>query len=405
MEEFKIIKLPEKNNEEEKDEKEPVVARRVDDDYKPPKKRYFYIILLLLFIVISIFVIRIITTYDDYEVEKTWERQDSSESNYCSFNNNLIKYSADGIFYTTFDGTLIWNYTYDMTNPNIDFCGDYIVVYDKKGTEVDVFSSKGYINTISTTTPVIEARVADKGTVAILLQEGTTSYIQMYDRDGSVLVSGEIHPENRGYPVSMALSSDATRLLLSIINVNNGELDTELVFYDFTSAGKEEEDNIVASYNYIGALIPKVEYMKNDKAIAFSDSKIIIFNNNLRATVAKEITVGQQMKSIFYNDSHFGYICETATDNGEIVNELNVYNLYGFRLISKEIESSYDNITILDNNEIYISNENEVSIYNLQGFKKFNYTFDDKIYGVIPGTTSKRYYLIEDSKTEEIYIK
>ena len=30
---------------------------------------------------------------------------------------------------------------------------------------------------------------------------------------------------------------------------------------------------------------------------------------------------------------------------------------------------------------------------------------DDKIYGVIPGTTSKRYYLIEDSKTEEIYIK
>lgn len=105
MEEFKIIKLPEKNNEEEIDEKEPVVARRVDDDYRPPKKRYLFIVLLLIFIVISIFVIRIITTYDDYEVEKTWERQDSSESNYCSFNNNLIKYSADGIFYTTFDGT------------------------------------------------------------------------------------------------------------------------------------------------------------------------------------------------------------------------------------------------------------------------------------------------------------
>ena len=69
------------------------MARRVDDDYKPPKKRYFYIILLLLFIVISIFVIRIITTYDDYEVEKTWERQDSSESNYCSFNKYAYIYS------------------------------------------------------------------------------------------------------------------------------------------------------------------------------------------------------------------------------------------------------------------------------------------------------------------------
>ena len=46
--------------------------------------------------------------------------QYNNESNYIkSFqtlgaDNNLIKYSPDGIFYTTFDRTLIWNYTYDM---------------------------------------------------------------------------------------------------------------------------------------------------------------------------------------------------------------------------------------------------------------------------------------------------
>lgn len=404
MEEFKIIKLPEKT-EEKNGDTEPVVAKKVDEDYNPPKKRYLIILLLILIVIVSIIVIKIVTVYDDYEIEKTWERQDSADGTYCDFNNNIIKYSGDGIFYTTYDGTLIWNYTYDMVNPTIDFCQDYILVYDKKGTEVDVFSSKGYVNTIATTTPVIEARVADKGTVAMLLQENNTSYIQMYDKDGTLLVSGEIHPENRGYPISMALSSDATRLLVSIINVNNGELSTELVFYDFTSAGKEEEDNIVASYSYLGVLIPKVEYLKNDKAVAFTDSKIIIFNNNLRATVAKEIVVGQEMKSIFFNDTHFGYICEKALENGEIVNELNVYNLFGFRLVSKEIESSYDSITLMANNEIYIKNENEVSVYNIQGFKKFNYTFDENVYNLIPGTTSRRYYLIEDGKTEEIYIK
>ena len=404
MEEFKIIKLPEKQDTDTEDTSEPVLERKVDDDYRPPKKRYIFLIALIVLVIVAIMVIRIVTTYSDYEVEKSWDRNDSLESNYCSFNNNLIKYSADGIFYTKYDGTLIWNYTYDMINPNIDFCDKYIVVYDKKGTEVDVFSTSGYVNTITTTTPVIEAQVASQGTVALLLQENTTSYIQMYDDDGSVLVSGEVHPENRGYPVSMALSSDATRLLLSIINVKEGEVSTDLVFYDFTSAGKKEEDNIVASYSYIGTLIPKVDYVKNDKAIAFCNNKIVIFNNNLRATIAKEISVPEEMNSIFYNDTHFGYVCETALESGEVVNQLNVYNLYGFRWMSKQIDS-YDTIDILDNSEIYLKNGNEVSIYNLQGFRRFNYAFDEGVYNIIPGSTAKRYYVIGDSKTQEIYIK
>ena len=404
MEEFKIITLPTKQDEESEDDVV-IEERPVDDDYQPPKKRYFFLLLLIIIIIVSIVVIKIVTSYDDYEIEKTWERQDSSESYYISYNNNLIKYSADGIFYTGFDGSLIWNYTYDMTNPNIDVCGDYIVAFDKKGTEVDIFSTKGFVKSITTTTPVIEARVASQGTVALLLQENTTSYIQMYDRNGSVLVSGEIHPENTGFPVSMALSSDATRLLLSIINIDSGQVSTDLIFYDFTSAGKKEQDNIVATNHYIGTLIPKVDYVKNDKAIAFSDSRIIIFNNNLKATVAKDITVNAEMKSIFYDDTHFGYICETALETGEVVNELNVYNLYGFKCVSKTIENSYDNVSIMDNNEICIKNGNEVSIYNLQGFEKFNYSFDDTVYDVLPGNTSRRYYVIQRNKTEEIYLK
>lgn len=404
MEEFKIIKLPEKK--EDEDVKEDVKNIPMEEgDYSPPKKRYIFLLVLLLAVVISIIVIRIVSTYDDFEVEKTWERQDSSESHYMSYNSNLLKYSADGIFYTKFDGTLIWNYTYDMTNPSIDVCGDYIVVFDKKGTEVDIFSSKGFIKSISTTTPIVEAKVAAQGAVAILLQENSISYIQMYDKKGALLVAGEIHPENKGFPVSMALSSDATRLLLSIINVNEGEISSELVFYDFTSAGKKEQDNIASTQQYIGTLIPKVDFVKNNKAIAFADSKIIVFNNNFKATVAKDISVGVEMKSIFYNDTHFGYICEKALESGEVVNELNVYNLYGFKCVSKEVSNSYEYVSLLENNEILLKNENEIALYNLQGIEKFNYKFDETVYDVISTTASKRYYIIQKDKTEEIYLK
>lgn len=406
MEEFKIITLPNKeDSKEEKIKDEPLKRPKDDDSYSPPKKRYIFILVILAICLLSFIVIRIVTTYDDYEVEKSWERQDSAESTYIGFENNLLKYSADGIFYTKYDGSLIWNYSYNMTNPTIDTCGEYIVVYDKKGTEVDIFSTKGFVKQIASTIPVIEARVASQGTVSLLLQENNICYVQMYDKDGTLLVSGEIHPENKGFPISMALSSDAKRLLLSIVNVSEGELSTELVFYDFTSAGKAEEDNIVATYTYIGTLIPKVEYVKNNKALAFADKKIIVFNNNLRATVAKEISVSEEMKSIFYNDTHFGYICETATDNGEIFNQLNIYNLYGLKNTSKAIDISYTDVNLLDNNEVCFSDGNEIVLYNLQGFKRFDYTFDDSVYSVIPGATSKRYYMIESGKTEEIILK
>ncbi len=404
MEDFKIFTIPTKN--EEEDEKPDIGLKPIDDDdYTPPKKRYMFLIILIIISIIAIMVIKIVSTYDDYEVVKEWTREDSAESYYYSFNNNLIKYSSDGIFYTSFDGSLIWNYTYDMTNPCIDTSGSYVIAYDKKGSEVDIFSTKGFVKQLSTTTPVVEARVASQGTVALLLQENNTTYIQMYDKRGTLLVSGEIHPENRGFPVSMALSSDATRLLLSILNVNNGELTSELVFYDFTSAGKAEEDNIVATYTYLGTLIPRVEYVKNDKALAFADSKIIVFNNNLRATVAKEISIEGEMKSVFYNDSHFGYICESVLENGELTNQLNVYNLFGLKTMSKDITESFTEISLLDNNEILVSDGNNITLYNLQGFARFTYSFDEKIYSVVPGVTSRRYYLIEETKTEEINLK
>lgn len=405
MKDFKIIKIPEQTEEDEKQE-EPILKRKEpEDDYTPPKKRYIFLVILLILSIVAVIVIRIISTYDDYEEIKTWERVDTGESTYSSFQGNILKYSGDGVFYTAYDGSLIWNYTYDMTNPAIDTCGNYIIAFDKKGSEVDIFSTKGFVNQISTNIPVVDARVAGQGTVALLLQENNTSYIQMYDKTGTLLVSGEIHPENRGFPVSMALSSDATKLLLSIINVNGGDITSELVFYDFTDKGKEEVDNIVATYTYIGTLIPKIEFVNKDKAIAFADKKIILFNNNLRATVAKEINVSEEMKSIFYNNTHFGYVCEEVLEDGTVVNQLNVYNLYGLKTTTKEITESFTEISLMDNNEVLISDGNNITIYNLQGFEKFKYTFDEKVYSVIPGATSRRYYLIEESRTEEIGLK
>lgn len=405
MEEFKIISLPTPDEDDNKDDKEKISLKKVDNNYQPPKKRYLFLLLLILFVVIAFVVLKIITTYSDYEVESSWERDDASESKYVYLANNVIKYSTDGASYTSISGDLIWNYTYDMTNPSLDTCENYAIVFDKKGNEVDIFSLTGHVGTINSTIPIIDAKVASQGTVALLLQENNVSYIQLYDSSSTLLASGEIHPENRGYPVSIALSSDATRLLLSVVNINQGYIASDLIFYDFTSEGKKEDDNIIASYSYLDILIPKVDFVKGNKAIAIADNELIIFNNNSKATLEKEIIIDNEMKNVFYNDSYVGYVCEVATEDGEIVNQMNVYNLYGFRCLSKEILESYETISMMENNEILLNSDGSISIYNLQGFNKFSSDFDENIYSVIPGNTSRRYYLIEETKTEEIHIK
>ncbi|MCR4695243.1 MAG: DUF5711 family protein [Pseudobutyrivibrio sp.] len=403
MEEFKVITLPGKN--EENEAEDPSLDDYQEENYEPPKKRYFVIPIFIILLLVGLFVARMIHTYDSYDVEYSWERKDSTDSQFISFKNNVIKYSNDGIFYTKYDGNLIWNYTYDMTNPTVDIKDSYIIVYDKNGTEVDIFSDKGFVKSIGTTTPISLARVAGQGTVALLLQEDSTSYIQMYDTKGNLLVSGEMHPENKGFPVAMALSSDGTKLLMSVITSKEGDLSSQLILYDFSDSGREKEDNIAKSYTYVDMIIPDVEFVKNDKILAFGDSKIIIFNNNDEATIAKEISLEEDAKSVFYNDKYFGYTFESVGESGQITNRMKVYNLLGFNCFSKDLEAGYETVDFIGDKEVLLKGKREVSIYNIFGFKKFTQNFEDNVYRVVPGSTYRRYYLIKENNTEEIILK
>lgn len=405
MEEFKIIQIPTQIEEDEKEDVPKVIEEQDEKSGHRRRRGILIVLILLLFVVIALAVIRIITCYSDFEVQNSWARQDSAESKYISFKNNLLKYSSDGVFYTKYDGTLIWNYTYDMISPVIDSCQDYAVIYDKNGNVVELFSSTGHINTIKTTAPVVCAQIASKGTVAILLEEKGTTYIQMYDSGGTNLAAGEMHPINGNYPIAIALSDDATRLLLSSINITGGVVSSVLTFYDFTDAGKQEQDNIIATYTYEDLLIPEVDYVKGGRALAIGDNKILIFNNNSTATLSKEIDLSESMKSVFHNDSYIGYVSEVTNEDGELVNQLSVYNWYGFRCTSAEIDVSYSVIELLSNNEVLFNDSGDIAIYNLHGFKKFSYSFEGNVYKIIPGTNSRRYIVVEENKTEEIHLR
>ncbi|MCF0129219.1 MAG: hypothetical protein HUJ70_11625, partial [Pseudobutyrivibrio sp.] len=409
MEQFKIINIPtEYKEEDEVESKDQEVLEETeydDSDYNPPKKRWILLLLILVAGLASFYIYDALKTFNDYDLRAEYRREDSNETRYLDFNGNLLKYSTDGASCTTYKNGLIWSYSYDFTNPAMAVCKDYAVAYDKKGSEVDIFSKDGFVKSINTNMPIIKADVAAQGTVVVLMQQESTNYIQMYDTKGELLVSGQLHLENSGYPMSMALSSDGTRLLISLLCLNEGSVKSTVTFYDFSSKGKESKDNIVATYTYEDMVVPQVDFVSGDKAIAFTENKIIVYNNNLEATIAKEIELTEQLKSVFYNDKYYGFVCDKILESGEIVSELTLYNLYGFECFSTEFYSSYSDIQIMNNGEVLLLDSNKVDIYSKFGVHKFSYDFDTVVYTVVPERFLHRYKIIEETLTDEVQLK
>lgn len=353
----------------------------------------------------AVYMIHLLRHYDDYTVKAAVAREDSSETEYMDFQGNLLKYNRDGAFYTEYKGELLWNYTYEMKMPTAKRCGDYVLIYDKGGAQLAILSPTGIKGNIKTGLPIVDADVGSKGTVAVLMQEESVSYVELYDMEGKVLASGELHGENSGYPLALALSSGGDKLMVSMLDLREGKIKSTISFYHFGKEGKDAIDNLVASYSYEDLVIPQIDFVKKDKAIAFGDNNVIIYKNDAKCKEEKKLSFENQIRSIFHNDSYFGVIADAVTEEGEAVNQMSVYSMNGFKKFQKNLEIDYHRIELMENNEILVTNGKDVNIYTMQGIKKFAYTFETSIYKIIPGNSSARYIFLESDKTEIVKLR
>ena len=369
------------------------------------RRRIAASLLIVAVMVAAVFMVHLLRNFEDYTVTDSVARDDSAETEYLDFCGNLLKYNRDGAFYTEYKGKLIWNYTYEMKAPKAEICGEYVMIYDKGGTQLSILSPTGVKGSIKTSLPIVDADVTAKGTVAVLMQEDNVGYVEMYDMEGRVLASGELHGENSGYPVALALSSDGEKLMISMIDLRGGDVKSTISFYDFGKEGKDAIDNLVAAYSYADMVIPQIAFVKNDKAIAFGNNEVIIYKNDAKCKVDKELFFQEQIKSIFYNDSYFGIVADAQQEDGTLVNRMTVYSMNGFKKFAKDLDIAYHEIELMANNEIVVTNGEDVNIYTMQGIKKFAYTFETSIYKIIPGSSSTRYIFLETGKTELVKLK
>ena len=207
-----------------------------------------------------------------------------------------------------FKGNSIWNSTYDMHNPIVDTCGEYVVISDKGNKSLELINEAGHVNSLEVLYPIIKAEVANQGVIAVLMDGGDENYTQFFSPTGKNLVDSRTIVEEHGFPVDFSLSRDGQKFVTSYISINGGLVQSKVTFYNFGAVGQNYEAKIVGGFDYGQTLISKVEFINNDTVCVFGDDKFNIYNMEEIPKLIFEEPFETEVKSISFNEDYIGII-------------------------------------------------------------------------------------------------
>ena len=378
----------------------------LDKKLRAHRRRVILLVLVILLLLAAAAVITYIyyekKVYNSYDVISSVERSDTNASDFTEFQGNLLKCTNDGAVYTDLAGNLIWNQTYEMDHPTVETCGKYIAIYEPNGTQLYILDTVNLQGSIHTTMPIQKVSIAAQGTTAILMENEGTSYLQIYAKTGEQLASGELHVQNSGYPLDLALSENGEKLAVSMLDINDGSVKTVIAFYNFGAVGQNSIDKIVGSYSYADLVIPKIQYLSEDTMVAFGDERVILFTGAQKPAEEASIELKEEVKSVFYDETHFGLIYDAA---GGKNHRLVYYDISGKQIMDITFDTDYTDVDILANGELCILGENSCEIFNSRGIRKFQYDFQEHIYQILSGRMQTDYTFILEGETQKVKLR
>lgn len=332
-----------------------------------------------------------------YDVVTSTSRGDDTSVYYCMMRKGMVKYSKDGIAMTNKNGTVLWNQTYEMTSPTIASAGDYVAVGDIGANSIYIFNEYGQLGRVSTDVPIQEIEISEQGVVAAVLSDTSSNYINLYDKQGNNLSSIKASLDNTGYPLAVALSSDASRLVVSYLVIQSSSLQSRIVTYDFSDMQGEH----LMDTQEIEGMYPKVVFLDNSKVVLFGEKDFALYQLNDQ-TLEIQAVFDTEIKSVFCTNQKFGFILKNEDENGKY--RLEIYNQAGKKSGTYYFDLDYTGVAT-DDNEIILYNDEAMRICQMNGNIRFEGTFNTAVTGVMPSWEDGLYWLIDDQSLREIRIR
>ena len=352
-------------------------------------------VLLVLLIVTLIGRIR----YDSYEVitSSVVEKTDNV-STYRSIGDEILRFSSDGASLLQKDLDSIWNVTYDMEEPEADWCSGAIVIYDRGGTDVRIFDRKGTIGAFQADRPIIKARVSKDGNVMALLSDNEAALLRYYTSDGAEIASISSTMQTTGYPADFDLSENGLYLAVSYMAVRGDTVGTTLTFYDFSSEGRAIADNVTAEEQFDSEIAPVVRYEGNDRVTVIRENGFTLFRGRTPA-VYKSVDFDEEIISTFLSDDRIGFIF--MNEDGEARYDMRLYDRSARLRVTAPVDMLYDNVTVSDD-QIILTSRSELGVYTMGGTCRFAGPLDEGDIASVLRTGNRRYLVVTNARTEMI---
>ncbi len=338
-------------------------------------------------------------TYVSYDVEMSKELSGSQTDGIYSMKEGVFLYSRDGAKVIDPEGTVVWDVSYNMSNPIAAVSGSCAAVADMDGKKLYIFDGTGSANPVETEYPIRKISVANQGVTAVLMDDGTCDYIIIYDISGNVLVEMNTIISASGFPVDIALSPDGTKLVTSYVNFEEEELFTQLTFYNFGEVGANYVDGLVGLEKFSDSLVGDVVFAENDVIIAFSDTGFVLYNMKEVQEKVTAVTISETIVSVAHSDGYVGVVTDSREEGGNY--GAYIYNFKGEIVDTKHFTERYDHFQI-DGSDVLLYDDLQIYIYRIGGKDKFSATVAKNVNYIYSVDGQNQFILVGDSVLERI---
>ena len=337
-------------------------------------------------------------SYHNYRVLQTSEQEDIVSTKYEEMNGSILRYSPDGASLVNSKMESYWSSLYEMQNPVADVRGDKAVIADQDGTMIEIFDKNGETGSVTTSYSIVKAKISSSGMVAAILDGGDATWINFYSSDGTLIAENQTHISDPGYPLDLSVSDSGEIMMVAYQYVDGSDTTSYVAFYNFGDVGQSEDDRIVSGYTYDGVVIPQIQYLGSDRAVAVRDDGFTVYSGKQVPKEKNTIKVKKEIVSTFFDDNNIGLVFKSGNKDKPYTMQL--YGVDGTLKFEKNFNIPYTTIKISDGN-ILLYNSSQLCVMNIRGVEKYSGTVDGTISNFIK-LGWNRYLLVMDNGVELI---
>ena len=309
----------------------------------------------------------------------------------------LFVYSNDGARALDASGNALWEISYQLDNPDVVYCKDMAAVADVGGTSVYVVAENGIPYNYEVIYPIIKHEVARQGVTAVLLDNGTEDFIQMYDINGTLRVDINTKTKADGIPIDIALSPDGKKLVTLYVTFQGNAMVCKTTFYNVGEVGKNNINNIVGQKTFSENLLAyDVQFINEETLCVLLENGFVLYRMPETPELICEITIPEPIHEIICVENGLFVVKET-TDKQKT---LSFFDAKGKeRSILKEVPE-YESIAASSDEVVFFSPQ-RVTSYRINGSQKFSAAFAQSLEAVYPAG-GNRYFLVNTGKVQTI---